>query len=139
MRATIEDFKTGWFGIRIFLFLAVLTTLCACFPYRYTMTPVIQGTAVDSQTKQPIVGGKVRLTVGRAGSIYFRSFETTTDQAGHYLIPTLKAWGVWVMPQEPYRPHGKLIYEAPGFQTFEKDLDPSDFNRDINCELKKLP
>ena len=105
---------------RILPAIGVLILLTSCVPYRYTVTPHLAGCVVDASTTRPIDGAKVSVTSSQGG-IYHRSRTVRTDDAGEFDVPALKAWGVYVLPQEFAGPCATLQIEASGYHPYVEE------------------
>lgn len=104
------------------LFTATLLTVSGCIPFRYTITPPVEGCVV-SATNQTLISQAAVSMHGGSGIYACDTVVAITN--GHFKIPALKTWGFWMVPQEPYYQHGYLMVTAPGFATNEIEIGPT--------------
>ena len=109
---------------------------------RIVKTPGATGRVVDSATSAPIENAKV--TVFAAGMRSERPVAvTTTDRAGHFSLPPVHGWILYIVPMDLMANGGNLQVEAPGYAAASRSIrsypqgPPS-----VNCgelKLEKVP
>jgi hypothetical protein len=99
---------------------ALLTILSGCVPYRYTVTPHLAGRIVDATSNHALSGATVSVSSAHGG-IYHRSKTFQTDKSGTFDVPALKAWGVFIVPQEACWPSATLHIEAAGYPPYHEE------------------
>jgi len=96
--------------------LSVLLCGQGCVVFRYTITPPVSGTVIDSGTKQPIAGA----TVG------FRKHEKQLAVSGDDGVFTSRPDHIWrpcfILPGELWPSGGQFFIEANGYKPFEKEI-----------------
>jgi hypothetical protein len=104
----------------IILLLPLLVLLCGqgCLVYRYTTTPLVSGTVIDSASKQPIAGAKVGFRKHDKKTSMTASDGSFHSQPDHVWRPCL------LMPEE-FTPCGGVFFvEASDYKAFERMIGP---------------
>ena len=106
-------------GIRI-CSLALLIIVCGlhqgCFVWRYTTTPPLAGRVLDANNGSAVVGAEV-------GVRKHEAVRTRTTNDGSFKVASDHSWGPAILIPFEFTLCGGILYvEAPGYETFEKNL-----------------
>jgi hypothetical protein len=113
---------------RIILTAASLTMaglLCSgCWPRRFTTSPGVSGTVLDSQTHSPLGGVEAVVSLSKYppdspqdAVEHTRNPTVTSNDAGHFLVPSERRWGIYIWPVDRLPEFGLLVVRRDGYET----------------------
>lgn len=94
-----------------------------CFPVRHTVSPGASGVVLDSNTRAPIPGAEVVISLSTyppdsAQEAFTNSRPplVKTEQGGEFLIPPERGWDFFVVPIDFFPPFALLVVQREGYQ-----------------------
>lgn len=103
----------------------MVAALCSgCWPWRFTTSPGVSGIVLDAETRSPVGRAETVISLSKYppdspkdALEHTRNPFVTTDDAGHFLIPNERRWGIYIWPVDALPEFGLLVVRHDGYQT----------------------
>jgi len=89
---------------------------------RFNVTPGASGVVMDSQSRAPLAGARVAISLAKypAPSLadaleVTRPPVVTTDTAGRFYVPADHRWGIYILPVDRFPEFGLLTVQHNGY------------------------
>jgi hypothetical protein len=108
---------------RVFAVVLVLPIIAGCFPMRIVKVPGASGRVVESVTSVPIPGASV--SIAFSGLHASEARHATTDEEGHFAVPAVRGWIIYIVPMDFMGYFGEATVDASGFKSQSRRLRSS--------------
>ena len=95
-----------------------------CWPRSFTTNPGVSGVVLDAQTRSPVSGAKAIVSLSKYPPYSkdelltrTRPPQVITDDAGRFLIPSERRWGIYIWPIDSLPEFGLLVVKREGYET----------------------
>jgi len=119
-----QNFRCVIACLRSLVFLLICALSCSgCFPVRHTVSPGASGVVLDANTRAPIPGAEVVISLStyppdsaREAFTNSRPPLVKTEKGGEFLIPPSRGWDLYVVPIDFFAPFALLVVQREGYE-----------------------